>query len=326
MRSICLALAALLGAVVSACSGGGAAPAPGSGSGGHPTPTPTPGSGGVPTIASCQVFPTDNPWNQDISGLPVDANSTNYLSHMNAGTTNLHPDFGSNPTYGIPFILVSGTQAKVAMSFTVPTESDPGPYPYPPSAPIEGGSSSTGDRHVLVIDQDNCVLYETGLSYYTNPGWQAYSGAVFHFNSNALRPDYWTSADAAGLPIFPGLARRDETNAGVINHALRFTVHQTQRGFIHPATHFASSSTDANDPPMGLRVRLKASYDISGFTGASKVILVALKKYGMFVADNGSDWFITGATDTGWDDTDLNQLKSVPASQFEVVQTGTIIH
>ena len=277
-------------------------------------------------IASCQVFPTNNPWNQDISGLPVDANSTNYLSHMNAGTTNLHPDFGSNPTYGIPFILVSGTQAKVAMSFTVPTESDPGPYPYPPSAPIEGGSGSTGDRHVLVIDQDNCVLYETGQSYYTNPGWQAYSGAVFHFNSNALRPDYWTSADAAGLPIFPGLARRDETNAGVINHALRFTVHQTQRGFIHPATHFASSSTDANDPPMGLRVRLKASYDISGFTGASKVILVALKKYGMFVADNGSDWFITGATDTGWDDTDLNQLKSVPASQFEVVQTGTIIH
>jgi len=277
-------------------------------------------------IDSCQVFPADNPWNTDISNYPVDPNSANYLAHMNAATTNLHPDFGSNPTYGIPYITVPGTQPKVPMTFTYASESDPGPYPFPSNAPIEGGSSSTGDRHVIVIDKDNCVLYETWSSYYVGPGWTAGSGAIFHLNSNALRPDYWTSADAAGLPIFAGLVRYYEVQQGAIDHALRFTVKNTQKGFIHPATHYASSLTDPGYPPMGLRVRLKASYDISHFTGESRVVLVALKKYGMMVADNGSDWYITGETNTNWNDTDLDQLKTVPASAFEVVQTGAIIH
>ena len=291
-----------------------------------PTPTPSSSAAAVPMIAGCQVFPANNPWNADISTYPVDPNSANYLAHMNASTKNLHPDFGSNATYGIPYITVPGTQPRVPMSFTYASESDPGPYPFPSNAPIEGGSAATGDRHVIVIDRDNCVLYETFSSYYVGPGWNAGSGAIFHFNSNALRPDYWTSADAAGLPIFAGLVRYYEVQQGVINHALRFTVANTQKGFIHPATHYASSSTDPNDPPMGLRVRLKASYDISHFTGESHVVLVALKKYGMFIADNGSDWFITGETNTSWNDTDLNQLKTVPASAFEVVKTGPIIH
>ena len=216
---------------------------------------------------------------------------------------------------------------KVPINFTqYGDQSDPGPYPFPSNAPVEGGSGSTGDRHVLVIDRDNCVLYETYYSFYVGPGWNAGSGAIFHFNSDALRPDGWTSADAAGLPIFAGLVRYYEVQQGAIDHALRFTVHQTQQGFIHPATHWASSSTNANLPPMGLRVRLKASYDISHFTGESKVVLVALKKYGMIVADNGSDWFITGETNTNWNDNDLDQLKTVPGSAFEVVKTGPIIH
>ena len=243
---------------------------------------------------------------------------------MNAGTKFLHPDFGSDPTYGIPYVVVPGSQAFVPMSFDYADESDPGPYPFPPDAPVEGGSGASGDRHVLVIDSGNCHLYETFDSHYVGPGWHAGSGAVFDFASNALRPDYWTSADAAGLPIFPGLVRYDEAQAGAINHALRFTVARTQRAFVHPATHYASSSTDGNDPPMGLRVRLKASYDISGFAGASHTVLVALKKYGMLVADNGADWFITGATDTRWNDSDLEQLKTVPASAFEAVQLGRV--
>ncbi len=334
---------ALLCLTLAACGGAGSpGSSPGSGPPGivvgptatpaptaTPGPTPTPPPGQVASIGGCQVFPSDNPWNQDISGLPVDPNSANYLAHMNAGTKNLHPDFGSNLTYGIPYVTVRGkTQPFVAINFTLyGSESDPGPYPVPSNAPVEGGSGSTGDRHVLVVDIDNCIDYEMYYAFYVGPGWNAGSGAIWHFNSNALRPYHWTSADAAGLPIVAGLARYDETvQTGAIYHALRFTVHQTQEGFILPATHWASTSTDPNDPPMGLRVRLKASYDISKFTGASLVILKALKKYGMMIADNGSDWFISGSTDARWDDTDLDQLKTVPASAFEVVQTGSIIH
>jgi len=328
-RIAVLACSVVLAVIVGACSGTassvGAAPSA------QPSPSigPSPASsnGPEPMIDGCQVFPSDNPWNTDISNYPVDPNSANYLAHMNAGSTNLHPDFGSNPTYGIPYVAVPGSQPFVPITFTQsPAESDPGPYPIPPNAPIEGGPSSTGDRHVLVIDTGTCVLYEMYDSFYVGPGWNAGSGAKFDLYSDALRPDYWTSADAAGLPIFAGLVRYYEVQAGAIDHALRFTVHQTQRGFIHPATHYASSSTDPNDPPMGLRVRLKAGFDISGFTGESRVVLTALKKYGMFVADNGSDWFITGETNTSWDDNDLDQLKTVPASAFEVVQTGPIIH
>jgi hypothetical protein len=212
------------------------------------------------------------------------------------------------------------------MTFDYADESDPGPYPIPPDAPIEGGVSSTGDRHVLVLDKDNCRLYETWNSHYLGPGWHCGSGAIFDLTSNKLRPDYWTSADAAGLPILPGLVRYDEAVLQQeVNHAFRFTVQSTQRAFIHPATHYASSNTDPNAPPMGLRVRLKANFDISRFSGAARVILVALKKYGMILADNGSDWFITGATDSRWNDEDLNQLKTVSGSAFEVVQTGPII-
>ena len=279
-----------------------------------------------PVLGGCSMFPADNPWNADITNAPVDPNSANYLASMNAGFKFLHPDFGSNPTYGIPYVVVSRSQPFVPVSFDYADESDPGPYPVPSNAPVEGGPNASGDRHVLVLDSGNCRLYEMWNARYLNPGWHAGSGAVFNLSSDALRPNYWTSADAAGLPILPGLARYDEVTAGAIRHALRFTVHATQKAFIHPATHYASTSTNPNLPPMGLRVRLKASYSLTRFHGESLVVLTALKHYGMFVADNGSDWFISGATDTRWNDNDLDQLKTVPASAFEVVKTGTIIH
>jgi hypothetical protein len=275
-----------------------------------------------PTLGGCAMFPADNPWNRDVSSDLVDANSANYIASIGA-TTNLHPDFGSDPTYGIPYVVVPGSQPFVPITFNeFGSESDPGPYPVPPNAPVEAGS----DAHALVLDSGNCTLYEMyhAAKDATGPSWSAGSGAVFNLSSNALRPEGWTSADAAGLPILPGLVRYDEVTAGAINHALRFTVVQTQKAYVHPATHYASSNTSANLPPMGMRVRLKASYNISGFTGEARVALNALKKYGMMVADNGSNWFITGATDTRWDDTDLNQLKTVPGSVFEVVQLGTI--
>ncbi len=279
----------------------------------------------LPRIAGCQVFPADNPWNRDVSSDPVDPNSASYIAHMNGNSKFLHPDFGSNPEYGIPYVVVPGTQLKVPMSFLYADESDPGPYPIPPDAPVEGGAASAGDRHVLVLDKDRCLLYETYDSHYVGPGWNCGSGAVFDLNSNRLRPDFWTSADAAGLPILPGLVRYDEVAAGEVSHAIRFTVQSTQKAFIHPATHYASSNTDPNAPPMGLRIRLKAGYDISRFAGAAKVILAAMKKYGMILADNGSDWYFTGATDSRWNDTDLNQLKSIPGNAFEVVVSGPII-
>jgi hypothetical protein len=266
------------------------------------------------------VFPSDNPWNRDVSSDPVDSRSDAYIRSMNGSSTNLHPDFGSDPSYGIPWTTVSGSQPKVPISFDNADESDPGPYPFPPDVPVEAG----GDAHVLVIDRDACRLYETFDSHRVGDGWHCGSGAVFDLRSNALRPNGWTSADAAGLPIFPGLVRRDEVLAGGIHHALRFTVRRTQRAYVHPATHFASDDSDPDLPPMGLRVRLKASYDTSGFTGAPLVILTALKRYGMFVADNGSDWFITGETNTAWNDDELAPLKSVPGDAFEVVALGEI--
>ena len=317
--------------LLTACGGGGgtvASSAAGSVPLANPTPPPTspPPPSGVPTVAGCRIFPPDSPWNTDVSGSPVDANSAAYLASMNAATTFLHPDFGSNPAYGIPYTSVGAGQPQVPMTFDYASESDPGPYPIPSNAPVEGGAGATGDRHVLVVDSSTCKLYELYAAQYVGPGWHAGSGAVFDLGSNALRPDYWTSADAAGLPILPGLVRYDEAaQNGGIGHALRFTVRRTQRAFIHPATHYASASTDPTLPPMGLRVRLKASFDVSAFTGASRAVLMALKRYGMMVADNGSDWFISGATDDRWDDTDLNQLKRVPASAFEVVQTGAIV-
>ena len=293
------------------------------GSGPDSPPDPSGGAGAEesPSIEGCRVFPADNPWNRDVSRDPVDPRSDAYIAAMNGATRFLHPDFGSDPSYGIPWTTVPGSQPRVPMSFLYDDESDPGPYPFPPDAPVEAG----GDRHVLVLDRDACRLYETFDSHYVGPGWECGSGAVFDLGSNALRPDGWTSADAAGLPILPGLVRRDEVLSGRVSHALRFTVQRTQQAYVHPATHHASSRTDPDLPPMGMRVRLKASYDLARFRGASRTILEALKTYGMFVADNGGDWFITGETNTAWDDDDLEQLKTVPASSFEVVEVGPIL-
>lgn len=294
---------------------------------GTPTATATPPLVSAPRIGGCQVFPADNAWNQDVSRLPLHPNSANFIASINAGKQYLHADFGSNPTYGIPYVVVPADQPMVPITFTAyGDESDPGPYPVPANAPIEGGATATGDRHVLVVQQGTCRIYELYRAFRNTAtgGWNADSGAVFDMNSNALRPAGWTSADAAGLPILPGLVRYDEVTAGAITHALRFTVSRTQRGYISPARHFASSSTDPNLPPMGLRLRLRADFDTSGYTGQARVVLEALKKYGMIVADNGSDWFISGATDSRWNDTDLDQLKRVPGAAFEVVDTGPI--
>ena len=309
---VLLGLALTLGA---GCGGEGASPAADAG-----TPAASAGTArAVPTIAGCTVFPADNPWNRDVSGDPVDSRSDAYIARIGSSAF-LHPDFGRDPTYGIPWTSVPGTQPRVPMSFDYDDESDPGPYPIPPDAPVEAG----GDRHILVVDREACRLYETFDSRYVGPGWRCGSGAIFDLRSNALRPDGWTSADAAGLPILPGLVRREEVLAGEILHALRFTVRRTQRAYVSPATHFASSDTDPDLPPMGMRVRLKASYDLSRFSGPARVILTALARYGMFVADNGSDWFVSGETNTAWNDDELDQLKTVPGSAFEVVRLGEI--
>ena len=277
----------------------------------------------VPAVGDCTVFPADNPWNTDISGYPVHPNSDAYIAAISQyGDEYLHADFGGDGEYGIPYVVVDASQPFVPITFTAyGDESDPGPYPVPEDAPVENG----GDQHVLVVDGENCMLYELYAAEYNGEGWDAESGAVFDLTANDLRPEGWTSADAAGLPIFPGLARYDEVEAGAILHALRFTVEESQRAYIPPATHWASSSDDPDLPPMGLRLRLKADYDISGYTGQARVILEALQVYGMIVADNGTSWFISGASDPRWDDDDLNQLKSVPGSAFEVVDTGELV-
>ena len=278
-------------------------------------------------LANLQVFPPDNPWNADISEYPVHPNSDSYIASIGLDT-GLHPDFGTQwqgAPIGIPFVIVDGDQPQVSISFYYDDESDPGPYPIPPDAPIEGGPDSDGDRHILVIDRENKLLYEVFDAHPAGDGWEAGSGAIFDLTSNDLRPSGWTSADAAGLPIFPGLVRYDEVERGEIDHALRFTVAQSQRAYIEPARHWASSSTDPARPPMGLRVRLKADFDISGYTPNVQVILRAMKKYGMLVADNGSNWYVSGAPDPRWDDDELRQLRSVQGSDFEVVYTGELV-
>ena len=211
------------------------------------------------------------------------------------------------------------------VNFYYPSESDPGPYPIPADAPIEGGPSSTGDRHVIILDATHRMLYELYDAHPAGDHWEAGSGAIFDLTSNALRPEGWTSADAAGLPMLPGLVRYDEVASGEITHALRFTVDETQEAYIHPATHYASSDTNTSLPPMGLRLRLRAGYDISGFPAEVQVILRALKKYGMIVADNGSSWYISGAPDPRWSDDELHMLSQVPGSAFEAVYTGPTI-
>jgi hypothetical protein len=284
-----------------------------------------PRSGLAPNEYSCPILPASNALNRDISHAPVDPSSARYIAAIGAGG-HLHPDLGTNPSYGIPYVVVGSNQPKVPIRFTeYGEESNPGPYPVPGNAPVEG-AGEMGDRHVLVLQKGSCRLYELFAAHRSGGGWEAGSGAVFDLRSNALRPEGWTSADAAGLPIFPLLVRYPEVRAGRIDHALRVTVQHTQRGYIHPATHFASSSSDPSLPPMGLRLRLNAGFPLAGYRGEALVVLRALKRYGVIVADNGSSWYITGAPDPRWNDEDLNQLKKVPGSAFEAVRSGPILH
>jgi len=273
-------------------------------------------------LAGCPVFPRSNPWNRDISKARVHPLSSRYISSI-GGTTTLHADFGSGRygDYGIPFRVVGRNQRKLPVLFTAfGSESDRGPYPIPLDTRIEGGS----DDHVIAIQQGSCRLFELYQARRGNGRWLADSGAKFDLRSNRLRPAGWTSADAAGLPILPGLARADEATRGRITHALRVTVSTTQRGYIHPARHFASDSSNRSLPPMGLRLRLKSGYRLGRFSGQSLTIMKALKKYGLIVADNGSDMYISGTPDRRWNDDVLDQLKTVPARAFEAVVTGRI--
>ncbi len=289
-------------------------------------------SGGIyaqaPSIGACTVLPADNIWNTPVDTLPVSANSNTYVATIGPAAP-VHADFGSG-TYaggpiGIPFLKLPGTQPKLTATFLYFDESDPGPYAVPLTAPIEGGASSTGDRHAISVDVDNCILYELYRAFPQASTWKADAGAIYDLKSNALRPSTWTSADAAGLPIMPGLARYDEVAAGEIRHALRFTVPQTLRAFIWPARHYASSLTDPRYPPMGQRFRLKASFDISPFPADVQVILRALKKYGMILADNGSPWYISGEPDSRWDNNNLGMMRNISGSAFEAVDVSSLM-
>lgn len=262
--------------------------------------------------------------NTDISSAPVDPNSNSIISNW-VGSVNVHPDWGTDPTYGIPYVVVSGTQSLVNINLNAyGSESDPGPMPVPDSAPVEGGSSSTGDRHVLVLDNGNCFLYELYNSSVNSDGsWNADSTAVWDLLGNEQRPYTWTSADAAGLPIFPGLVRYDEVAAGKLQHAFRFTLPKTSAAFTPPASHYAANTSDPTAPPMGMRLRLKSSYNISGFSSQMQVILTAMQHYGLILADNGSSLFVTGVSDSRWG-SDLDSLKTVPASAFEVIQMNPV--
>jgi hypothetical protein len=277
---------------------------------------------------SCPTFPKNNQWNLPVNKLPVAKNSDTLVRTIGAGKP-VHPDFGSG-TYGggpigIPYVNVSAHQRKSRVSFDYSDESNKGPYPIPRNVPIEGGRQSDGDRHAILVDRTHCRLYELYALYPQSGGvWHAGSGAIWNMRSNRVRPAGWTSADAAGLPIFPGLARWSEAKHGAIHHALRFTVPETRKAFIYPARHYASSNSDPNLPAMGQRFRLKASFDISHFPRQSRIVLRALKKYGMIVADNGSSWFISGAPSSGWNNDDLHQLGRVTGSAFEAVDTSSL--
>ena len=279
----------------------------------------------------CRLFPQTNVWNTPVDTLPLDVRSEAYIASIGPDT-GVHPDFGTGlyegMPLGIPFVHVPATQPPVAITFPdYGEESDPGPYPIPADAPVEGGSCSDSDRHVIVVQAESCTLFEL---YYAFPqpdgSWQASSGARFYLASNALRPAGWTSADAAGLPILPGLVRYEEVAAGVIPHALRFTAELTQEAYVWPARHQAGATTDPDVPPMGQRFRLKADFDVSGFSATNHVILQALKTYGMLLADNGSNWFLSGVPDDRWDNDDLHQLQEgVFGSDFEAVDCSSLM-
>lgn len=285
-----------------------------------------------PTLAGCMVFPVENIWNVPINTLPVETNSDAYVNTIGANET-VHADFGSGEwpldsgaPIGIPYVDVPETQSGVTVTFDYDDESDHALYPIPPDTPVEGGSISDGDRHVLVLERDNCTLYELFDAHLQPDGsWHAGSGAIFDLYSNALRPASWTSADAAGLPILPGLVRYDEVSAGSIRHALRFTAPQTRKDYVWPARHYASTITAPQYPPMGQRFRLKANFDISGFSAETRNILHALKIYGMFLADNGSAWYISGVPDERWDNDVLHQLHQVEGDAFEAVDESSLM-
>ncbi|HEY2387919.1 MAG TPA: endo alpha-1,4 polygalactosaminidase [Candidatus Binatia bacterium] len=277
----------------------------------------------------CAMFPANNVWNADVSALPVHAMSSAWVASIGA-TSPLHPDVGTiynGAPNGIPFTVVPAVQPPVPITFKFGDESDPGPYPVPPDAPIEGGAKAKGDRHVLLVQAGTCALFEMFDARPKRHGtrWGAGSGATWNLGANALRPATWTSADAAGLPILPGLVKYDEVASGAITHALRFTVPQSQRAFLWPARHQAGSTTDPGVPPMGARFRLKASVDISAFSATNQVILIALKTYGMFVADNGGAWFLSGAPDPRWSDEDLHALIQLTGSDFEAVDESGLM-
>jgi hypothetical protein len=275
----------------------------------------------------CQIFPADNYWHADIRGLPVDPHSTQWLAAMGASTRKLHPDFGPSygeqpVPYGIPVTVVPAGHPQVQVSFDYADESDRVGYPLGADTLIEGGSNADGDRHAIVVTADTCELFETWDTHSTATGWTAGSGAHWSLNSDALRPDGWTSADAAGLPILPGLLRWDEVAAGHVDHAIRFTTNLTDASHIWPARHDASSHNDASLPPMGARFRLKASFDISHYNPQTQVVLRAMQTYGLVLADNGSPWYFQGTADTGWPDALISQLKTIPASALEAVETS----
>jgi hypothetical protein len=283
------------------------------------------GAANAQTLGSCKIFPSNNPWNQRIDSLPVHPNSAKFIASV-GGSIHVHPDFGSNAAYGIPWVAVNSSQAFVPITITSGWgEEDKGPMPIPANAPIEGGG--VGDAHVLVVDTSDHHLYELyqGKKDASGTGWSATTSAIFGLDSNNYRPDSWTSCDAAGLPIWPGLVRKYECDAGEIKHALRFTVQKTSKGWVFPARHHAGSTTDTtNVMPMGMRFRLKSTFDDSKFTGNAKVIATALKRYGLIMADNGSNWFISGETNTNWNDNDISQLKAIVGNDFEAVYTGPI--
>jgi hypothetical protein len=298
----------------------------------QPAPSPAlsgPSAGATPAPpGSCPIFPADNVWHADVSRLPVLANSTTLVASIGAGAA-VHADFGSGSwdggPIGIPITTVPAGQATAPVSFQYRSESDPGPYPVPANAAIEGGSASTGDRHVIVYDPAHCRDFELYDAHLSGGGWQAGSGAVFDLGGNALRPAGWTSADAAGLPILAGLVRYDEVAAGHIDHAIRVTVPHSRDSYVWPARHAASSSSDPSLPPMGLRLRLKASVNIAGLPAQARVVAQAMQQYGVIVADNGSAWYISGAPDQRWSNDALHALGGLHGSDFEAVDTSSIM-
>jgi hypothetical protein len=301
--------------------------------------------GPYPDLGSCQVFPdpptslspsapslpNESAWNQDISHAPVAANSAATIAYIDShGGNHLHPDFGSPRIYGFPYAVVGARQPALPIHYTAyGDESDPGPFPIPAGAPVEGGQRSDGDRHVLVVDRSSCMLYELYRGFVQRggkPRWNADSGVKWDLRSTALRPDSWTSADAAGLPIFPGLVRYDEATSGQLDHAIRVTFDSTRNAWVHPASHCAGDTANPNAPAMGTRLQLKPGYGLGRFSGAAKTIAEAMKHYGMIVADNGSNWYFSGSSDRRWDDENLNQLKGIPGSAFQVVRSGAHAH